>query len=443
MMTFLIGKDLWEIVETGYAEPKDWTTLNANDRVAKKESRRKNAQALFHIQIALDKSLFPRIASAKTTVDAWKTLQEAYQGSDQVKVVKLQTLKREFENLKMQEAENVSDYCVRVKDVVNKMATLGEIVDKEVLIKKVLRSLTPRWNHVAIIIEESKDLSTLQFDHLVGSLMSHEERLIGSFGESGKKVFSSKLQITKNEDANTRSKRNQSQGRGQNQNYPRGRGASRGRGRGRFDKRNIQCYYCKRYGHFERDCRLKEGNNNKGVNYAQEGDEASSNNLFLSYDKAENGTKDIWYLDSGCSNHMSGNKKLFSTMDGSFKSKIKLGDDKALEVVAKGAMEVHTKEGMKSVKDIYYTPQLKHNLLSVGQLCEKNYKVVLENQQCTIYDKNRGNRVVTVVPMSKNRMFPLMFGEHNNHLANMAYEEKSWLWHLRYGHLNFHSLKLQ
>jgi hypothetical protein len=181
------------------------------------------------------------------------------------------------------------------------------------------------------------------------------------------------------------------------------------------------------YGHFERDCRLKEGNNNKGVNYAQEGDEASPTNLFLSYDKAENGTKDIWYLDSGCSNHMSGNRKLFFTMDESFKSKIKLGDDKALEFFAKKVMEVHTKEGMKSVKDIYYTPQLKNNLLSVGKLCEKNYKVVFENEKCIIYDKNKGNRVVTVVPMSKNRMFPLMFGEHNNHLANMVYEEKCWL----------------
>ena len=109
----------------GYAKPEDWTTLNANDRVAKKESIRKNAQALFHIQIALDKILFPRIAGAKTAADAQKTLQEAYQGSDQVSVVKLETLKREFENLKMQEAENVSDYSVRVKDVVNKMATLG------------------------------------------------------------------------------------------------------------------------------------------------------------------------------------------------------------------------------------------------------------------------------------------------------------------------------
>ena len=109
-------------------------------------------------------------------------------------------------------------------------------------------------------------------------------------------------------------------------------------------------------------------------------------------------------------------------MEEIFKSKIKMVDDKALEVSAKGAMEVHTKEGMKSVKDIYYTPQLKHNLLSVGQLCEKNYKVVFENQQYIIYDKNRGNRVATIVSMSKNKMFPLMFGEHNNHLANMAYE---------------------
>jgi hypothetical protein len=69
---------------------------------------------------------------------------------------------------------------------------------------------------------------------------------------------------------------------------------------------------------------------------------------------------------------MSGNKELFSTMDESFKSKIKMVDDKALEVSAKGAMEVYTKESVKTEKDIYYTPQLKHNLLSVGQLCEKN-----------------------------------------------------------------------
>jgi hypothetical protein len=87
--------------------------------------------------------------------------------------------------------------------------------------------------------------------------MYHEERLRDSFGESDEKFFSLKLQITKNQDAKNSTKRNQGQGRGQNQNYSRGRGGSRGRGRGRFDKINIHCYDCKRYGHFERDCRLK------------------------------------------------------------------------------------------------------------------------------------------------------------------------------------------
>ena len=103
MLTFFIGKYLWEIVELGYDELVDWNSLTANEKTTRKEARKKNAQALFHIQIALDKSLFPRISGATTSKDAWKTLQEAYQGSDQVKVVKLQTLKREFENLKMQE----------------------------------------------------------------------------------------------------------------------------------------------------------------------------------------------------------------------------------------------------------------------------------------------------------------------------------------------------
>ena len=49
--------------------------------------------------------------------------------------------------------------------------------------------------------------------------------------------------------------------------------------------------------------------------------------------------------------------------------------------------------------------------------------------------------MIIVVPMKRNRMFPLRFDEHNNVIPNMAYEDSSWLWHLRYGHLIFHSFK--
>jgi hypothetical protein len=167
-------------------------------------------------------------------------------------------------------------------------------VDKEVLIKKVLRSLTPRWNHIAIIIEESKDLSTLQFDLLVGSPMSHEERLIDSFRKSGEKSFSSKLQITKNEYANTSNKINQSQGRSQNQNYSREeRAVQEVEAEADLIEEISSAIIVKGMVTLIGIVDSIEGNNNKDVNYAQEGDEASSNNLFLSYDKAENGTKDV------------------------------------------------------------------------------------------------------------------------------------------------------
>jgi len=97
-------------------------------------------------------------------------------------------------------------------------------------------------------MEKNKDLTKLQFDELVGSLMSDEERLKETF-EGVEKDFSSRLQITKNEDASS----HQGQGKWQSQNYSRGigrggssgRGSFRGRGRSRFDKRNVQCYYCK------------------------------------------------------------------------------------------------------------------------------------------------------------------------------------------------------
>jgi len=87
-MTFLIGKDLWEIVEIGYDEPTGWNTLADNDKIDK-EVKKMNAQALFYIQIALGKSLFPRVVGARISKDAWKTLQEDYQGSNKFKVVKL------------------------------------------------------------------------------------------------------------------------------------------------------------------------------------------------------------------------------------------------------------------------------------------------------------------------------------------------------------------
>jgi len=78
---------------------------------------------------------------------------------------------------------------------------------------------------------------------------------------------------------------------------------------------------------------------------------------------------DIWYLDSGCSNHMTGNIDLFSTLDDLVQTKVTLGTYIQVTVLGKGNMNILTRQGEEGVmSDVYYVSGLKHNLMSTGQL---------------------------------------------------------------------------
>ena len=56
---------------------------------------------------------------------------------------------------------------------------------------------------------------------------------------------------------------------------------------------------------------------------------------FIMCNVGEEGSSEVWYLDSGCRNHMSGNETLFLFIDKSFKSEIKMGNNETLPVVEK------------------------------------------------------------------------------------------------------------
>jgi len=57
------------------------------------------------------------------------------------------------------------------------MKTYGENISNETIVSKVLRSLTKDYDHVVAVIEESKDLSTYNFDALMSSLLAYEARV--------------------------------------------------------------------------------------------------------------------------------------------------------------------------------------------------------------------------------------------------------------------------
>ena len=65
-----------------------------------------------------------------------------YHGGDQVRSVKLQNLRREFEYARMRDDETLSGYLTRLNDLINQTKTFGEILSNEKLVHKVLISLS-------------------------------------------------------------------------------------------------------------------------------------------------------------------------------------------------------------------------------------------------------------------------------------------------------------
>ena len=77
---------------------------------------------------------------------------------------------------------------------------------------------------------------------------------------------------------------------------------------------------------------------------------------------------DTWYLDSSCSNHMTRNLELFSSLDKSVQKRVTLGTDIQVIVLGKGSINILTKQGEQNViPNVYYVSRLKNNLMSTGQ----------------------------------------------------------------------------
>jgi hypothetical protein len=69
---------------------------------------------------------------------------------------------------------------------------------------------------------------------------------------------------------------------------------------------------------------------------------------------------DISFLDSGCSNHITGNKDLFSSIDTSIQFELKLGNDCKVTVNGKGVVLVYTKNNQRrNIDDVYFVIGLK------------------------------------------------------------------------------------
>ncbi|GJS40086.1 retrovirus-related pol polyprotein from transposon TNT 1-94 [Tanacetum coccineum] len=145
----------------------------------------------------------------------------------------------------------------------------------------------------------------------------------------------------------------------------------------------------------------------------------------------------VWYLDSGCSRHMIGVKQYLHIYLKEPGPKVVFGDDSSRDIEVYGSVNCNR----ITFTRVAYVNGLKHNLISISQLYDANFKVLFTKTQGTIFNQN--NEVVLIAPRRRDVYIIDMSSfnkESNTCFLSKASPRVNWLWHKRLSHLNFKNI---
>ena len=156
--------------------------------------------------------------------------------------------------------------------------------------------------------------------------------------------------------------------------------------------------------------------------------------------ETQSGADNVWYLDNGASNHMTGNQGYFTSLNEKITGKVRFGDDSRIDIKGKGSILFITKDGkQKLLADVYFIPELKRNIISLGQATESGCDVRMRDDYLTLHDRE-GNMLVKSV-RSRNRLYKVTMEVESTKCLQLEKVSDSALWHSRLGHVGIDAMK--
>src|SRR5436190_7549133 len=145
--------------------------------------------------------------------------------------------------------------------------------------------------------------------------------------------------------------------------------------------------------------------------------------------------KEKWIMDSGCSKHMTGKINMLSSLQHKDGGLVTFGDNNQCKVIAIGNVG-QCKNPL--IENILLVDGLRHNLLSISQLCDRGYKVLFDNMACYLYDLHMKN--IIAMGRRERNIYVIDIHSVKNNICLITTNDELHLWHKRLGHINIKTI---
>lgn len=306
MKSALIFHGLWKFVEFEKPDqkPVDWCV-------------EKEQKALAFIILCVEKELLIHVKNAKSAHEAWKMLDRIFNGTTPSRKV---SLYKKLIKLKCDDYNNITEHLTEFMSILDQLSSLGLNFDEEIKAIILLSSLPTSFDNFIIAIETRDELPTMEI--LKNKIIEEFNRQSQNDNNRSSEAV---LQI-KVKGNNTRKTKS--------------------------GPKQLICYFCKRSGHFCRNCPEKQKLESKS---------SSAMSAALADAKDDN----VWVLDSGASHHLVNNINFMQKMI-KINDDVRLADNSVIKAKGRGTAKVKFRGHEIDLLDAVYVPDLKNNFISIS-----------------------------------------------------------------------------
>lgn len=404
----LNGLGLWSVVDGSIKKP---TGDEDHTKWLQKDAKAQSA-----IISRLSERVLRLVTACNSAAEIWMKLESVYELKSSCS---LHYIQQKFFAYSY-EGQGIGEHISTLQDLANKLSDMGHKVDESTLMTKIMMTLPDDYKHFRSAwdsVEESKQ----NINNLTSRLLMEEERVKGSESDYTASALAAKtgrkmkckfcLKLGHLEEKCFKKKSVNSSGQQQHQKV---------------------CHYCKKSGHFIRDCRYRIKK------------ESLQDNAFLVSAMYGQEESNLWYMDSGASEHMCKDKNSFTEYSELKEPrKILIGDGSIITATGIGQVKLEASNESEWVKttlnNVLHVPSIKVNLFSVSSALDHDYLMMSSNNKCQIYNKNG---TIAAVAQRKGKMYVMDFRSKCTSSTFFGKEESTLLdWHVKLAHQNFEYVK--